>query len=351
MTNKLHCFFILLALLAGGYQAHAQAQNLFVSSLGNGTIVEFTNGVAAQQGIFASNLSSPTGLAFDRAGNFFEADNGSGTIIEFTNGAAAQQGTFATGLNYIVDLTFDSAGDLFETDGSSVAVNEFTNGVAAERGTFATGVGNPYLIAFNNAGILFVTSQGQFNIIEITPGGVKSYFNNVPAYPTGLAFDSAGNLFVSEFNLGRIYEFSNNGGTLNSTPITIASGLNGPQGLAFDNAGDLFEADGGSGNIYEFTNNAGALSSNAVTFASGLNNPYALAFSPKSTLSVSIKMFAGIILNNGQIGSNYLIQATANLSTSNWTTLTNVTLPSNPYIYVDYSSYTNGQQFYRAVSQ
>jgi hypothetical protein len=62
-------------------------------------------------------------------------------------------------------------------------------------------------------------------------------------------------------------------------------------------------------------------------------------------------MFAGIIINNGQIGSNYLIQATANLSTSNWTTLTNVTLPSQPYIYIDYSSPTNNQRFYRAVQQ
>jgi hypothetical protein len=67
--------------------------------------------------------------------------------------------------------------------------------------------------------------------------------------------------------------------------------------------------------------------------------------------SVNIKMFAGIILNNGNIGSNYLIQATGNLSSSNWTTLTNVTLPTNPYIYIDYSSPTNSQQFYRAVSQ
>jgi hypothetical protein len=72
---------------------------------------------------------------------------------------------------------------------------------------------------------------------------------------------------------------------------------------------------------------------------------------PPSGPQVSIKMFAGIILNNGNIGSNYLIQATANLASSNWTTLTNVTLPSQPYIYIDYSSYTNSQQFYRVQPQ
>lgn len=66
--------------------------------------------------------------------------------------------------------------------------------------------------------------------------------------------------------------------------------------------------------------------------------------------SVDIKMFAGTIVN-GPLGSNYLIQATTDLSTSNWVTLTNVALPTQPYIYIDYSSYTNTQRFYRAVPQ
>ena len=47
---------------------------------------------------------------------------------------------------------------------------------------------------------------------------------------------------------------------------TFASGLYGPYGLAFNSAGNLFVADYGSGNIYEFT--PGGVRS---TFASGLN--------------------------------------------------------------------------------
>jgi len=78
---------------------------------------------------------------------------------------------------------------------------------------------------------------------------------------------------------------------------------------------------------------------------------FAPSIAPNPAFNVSIKMFAGVILNNVQIGSNYLIQAPGNLASSNWTTLTNVTLPTNPYIYIDYSSPTNDQQFYRALSQ
>ena len=65
--------------------------------------------------------------------------------------------------------------------------------------------------------------------------------------------------------------------------------------------------------------------------------------------TTAIQMFVGVIVN-GPLGTNYLIQATSNLLSS-WTTLTNVALPSQPYIYIDYSSPTNRQQFYRAYPQ
>jgi N-acetylneuraminic acid mutarotase len=91
-----------------------------------------------------------------------------------------------------------------------------------------------------------------------------------------------------------------------------------------------------SGNVGVYTvivsNAAGSVTSTSVLVA-----------------SVDIKMFAGVIVN-GPLGSNYLIQATSNLP-GGWTTLTNVALPSQPYIYIDYSSPTNRQQFYRAVPQ
>jgi hypothetical protein len=65
--------------------------------------------------------------------------------------------------------------------------------------------------------------------------------------------------------------------------------------------------------------------------------------------TTAIKMFAGVIVD-GPLGSNYLIQSTGNL-TNGWTTLTNLALPAQPYIYIDYSSPTNPQQFYRATPQ
>src|SRR5437588_10214695 len=73
----------------------------------------------------------------------------------------------------------------------------------------------------------------------------------------------AQNLFMSDgysgisHNLGHIYKFTPNGAS-----STFAGRLDGPEGLAFDSAGNLFVASGGS--IYKFT--PGGTRS---TFASG----------------------------------------------------------------------------------
>ncbi|MGH7994533.1 MAG: PEP-CTERM sorting domain-containing protein, partial [Limisphaerales bacterium] len=105
-----------------------------------------------------------------------------------------------------------------------------------------------------------------------TPGGVESLFASGLGYPSGLAFDSAGDLFVANQGLGNgagyITEITPNG-----TESTFASGLDGPEALAFNNAGDLFETDAGDGIIYEFSP-----SGSRTTFVSGFNNPAGLAF-------------------------------------------------------------------------
>ncbi len=91
-------------------------------------------------------------------------------------------------------------------------------------------------------------------IFEITPDGAQSTFALGLSDPIGLAFDSAGNLFVAESGSGSILKF-----TPGAVRTTFASGLSGPVGLAFDRAGNLFVTDGddivgpGHANIYKVT--------------------------------------------------------------------------------------------------
>jgi hypothetical protein len=110
------------------------------------------------------------------------------------------------------------------------------------------------------------------------------------------------------------------------------------------NGADIAGATGGSLTIANVT------ATNIGVYAVIVNNAAGSVISSFVTLaSVDIKMFAGVIVN-GPLGSNYLIQASASLL-NGWTTLTNVALPTQPYIYIDYSSPTNTAQFYRATPQ
>lgn len=64
---------------------------------------------------------------------------------------------------------------------------------------------------------------------------------------------------------------------------------------------------------------------------------------------LNINMYAGLCIY-GPLNANYAIQSTPTLGGgTNWTTLTNISLPTQPYIYIDYATPTNSKQFYRAV--
>src|ERR1022692_4534814 len=65
---------------------------------------------------------------------------------------------------------------------------------------------------------------------------------------------------------------------------------------------------------------------------------------------ISIQMYPGITIN-APVGSTNQIQYITSLNNANWTTLTNLVLPSSPYIFIDYSSPGQPQRFYRDVLQ
>ena len=116
-----------------------------------------------------------------------------------------------------------------------------------------------------------------------------------------------------------------------------------------------------SSNGVTYVNLSGATGASYSPGASGVTNigyyrvlaANSLSTNTSASVSLSflnINMYAGLNIL-GPLGANYNVQAIAALGGSNWTTLTNVALPSQPYIYIDYSSPTNSKQFYRAVPQ
>ena len=86
-----------------------------------------------------------------------------------------------------------------------------------------------------------------------------------------------------------------------------------------------------------------------VVIANSVNTNTSASASASLTF-LNLAMYAGLNII-GPIGANYNIQSIPALNATNWTTLTNISLPTQPYIYIDYNSPTNSRQFYRALPQ
>ena len=166
-------------------------------------------------------------------------------------------------------------------------------------------------------------------IRKYNSSGVGTVFANAGLdAPFGLAFDIAGNLYVSNVGNNTIVEFTSSGGVLSSNATVFASaGLYAPLGLVFDSDGNLYVANFSNNTIVEFTSSSGVLSSNAAVFASaGLDEPYALAaFVCAYTINTtSSPAGGGTISGISKVicGSNVTVCASANApceSFVNWT--------------------------------
>ena len=161
------------------------------------------------------------------------------------------QSAFGSVLGQGFDLAFDSAGNLFATDNGGGSGNQ-TIWKFTPDGTRSVFVGpsglppgeGPIGLTFDRFGNLFVsTESGLFSspndvILEFTPDGVGSTFaTDLDRYPRRLAFDHAGNLFVSEVGVnpnpgGNILKFTPNG--VETVSAVVPGGNNnGPEWLAF----------------------------------------------------------------------------------------------------------------------
>jgi len=286
--------------------------NVWVADTFNNRVLEYkqplTNGTGAsvvigQTDFTSSNATAPTqsslidplGLAFDAAGDLWVAD-GNRRVLEyvppFINGMSASlvigqsdftsdtQATTASGLNYPTELAFDAAGNLWLVDQGNNRVLEYkaplSTGESASvvigqpdftsfaPATTATGMSSPYGITFDGSGNLWVSDNRNLRVLEFTlpfssgqaaslvlgqPNFTSSGVSGNPQVdvnnPEGLAFDTSGNLFVSETGSSRVVIFeppfdsdmsasvvigqqSFNGGFAS----TSAAGLAGPESVS-----------------------------------------------------------------------------------------------------------------------
>ncbi len=254
-------------------------------------------GQSTADGIPATqSLMVPVGLAADAAGNLYIADYYTGSIRKITNGVIATIAGRGTGFsgdggpalmaafNFPVGtLAVNAAGDVFVADNENLRIREISGGIVrtvAGNGLYRlAGNGGPASSATiyyasglrtDPAGNLYFAEPTLNRVRKIATDGTISIFagdglfgyagDNGPAtkarlaFPSYLATDKAGNVYVSDTANNAIRKIDGN-----QTITTIAgmgvSGYTGdqgpaaqaklaqPEGLDFDAEGDLWFAD------------------------------------------------------------------------------------------------------------
>jgi streptogramin lyase len=121
--------------------------------------------------------------------------------------------------------------------------------------------------------------------------------------PVGMAFDSAGNLYIAEYATGFLYKFGKSGGTASASSQINSTAIPGSiAGLAFSKDGSLYLARQGAGDVVQVDPTNGAI---LRTVATGLNLPTAVATDPLSgDLFVSEPLAGAVVrITNFAMGS------------------------------------------------
>jgi DNA-binding beta-propeller fold protein YncE len=192
------------------------------------------------------------------------------------------------------------SGDLFvSVDGASG--NGFIckynpNGM---RNTVAFGLSRPRGLAFDSAGNLFVatnycdaTTWCHPTILKVAPGGATTIFATIPDsfFAQGVAIDRSDNVFVmaiswsNDFSI--IFKLTPKGGR-RSFGFVPGHGLD----LAFNSEGNLFAADATSQTIYKFTPNGTRSIFVGPEAFNSETGPIGLAFDHFGNLFVSTELF------------------------------------------------------------
>ncbi len=267
---------VVLILVGTSASALAAAGDLYVSEFDSGSVLRIDS--AGNRTTFASGLTGPFGLAFDRDGNLFVADKDTDSIFKYTPDGVKT--TFASALQLPTSLVFDTDGNLFVASFMGNAILRITP--QGSKTTFASGLNNPSGLAFDSAGNLYATEYATGMLLKFTPAGNRSVFASGFVRPEEIVFDVQGNLFVSDFETGNISKFTPAG-----TRTTFASGLDGAWGLALDSAGNLLAVDNGHASIFAF-----APDGTRTLRASDLGNPTFIALEPPTgfPLNISTRM-------------------------------------------------------------
>ena len=248
--------------------------NVYAANFTNGTIIKVLPGGVTQTTLY-KGLNQPMGLYYQAPSTLFVACAGDGTVWRLTLGAQVTGYTYASGFSMPAGIAFDDAGNMYVTNygNNTISKKDLSNTVS----TFATGFNKPMGIVFTGpAGLksFKILNNGNGTIYTADGTGVVApYVSGIDA-PKYLISDNDYNLYLTSGN-NIIKVLSPSGHS-----IIYATGLSNPYGLVINSAGHLYVSD--------FDTNAISKTNNDFqVYAKGFNNPWGITFSSSGTMFVS----------------------------------------------------------------
>jgi sugar lactone lactonase YvrE len=270
-----------------------------------------TNGTGS-----AARFSSPSGVAVDGSGNVYVAESSNHTIRKVTSagvvstlaGSAGSSGSTdgsgsAARFNYPFGVAVDGSGNVYVADSSNHTIRKVSSAgvVTTLAGTALSGVSNsadgagsaagfyrPDGVAVDSNGNVYVADYGNHTIRKVTPAGVVTTLAGKAgssgstdgtgsaarfSYPTGVAVDNTGNVYVADYGNNTIRKVTSSGvvttlagraGYVGSSDgIGISALFRSPIHVALDSTGNVYVTDMGNHTIRKVT------SSGVVTTLAG----------------------------------------------------------------------------------
>jgi sugar lactone lactonase YvrE len=220
----------------------------------------WNRGSATRFATLPAGTAHPEGIAIDRAGNVYVADfdvskaSGPGQLVVFDPaGRLLRVVDVAGSSNLLLGLDFHRVGDAVE---------------------------------------LLVIDFGTHDVLRVDPvTGASTVFATIPgagAGPNALAFDAAGNVYVSDSFQGIVWQTGPAGGTPSvwaQSPLLTTAGVPpfGANGLAFNRAGTaLFVANTGNDTVVRIP----VATRDAGVFVNSINGADGLAIDPEDRIWV-----------------------------------------------------------------
>jgi sugar lactone lactonase YvrE len=286
--------------------------DVYVADLNNHVIRKISGGtvstLAGQAGVTGAGNGSPGSfyypysVAVDSSGNVYVADEGNSLIRKITSGGVVStlageagvtgtnNGQAATALfAYPTGVAVDTSGNVYVADEDNHTIREISGGVVSTLAGQAgvTGAANgpaanatfyyPFGVAVDTSGTVYVAEEGNSLIRKISGGTVSTLAGQAGvtgatnatgtsasfAYPTGVAVDALGNVYVADEKNYLLREITPGGVVSTLAGQAGVTGINNgpaasalfyyPYGVAVDSSRNVYIADEGNNLIREYT--------------------------------------------------------------------------------------------------